>query len=434
MQDAGAIGDAGAGVEAEVLRIFGRGTCLARVLPGDEHVLVHGAIAGERVRLRRLDRPGARRFVVEEVLRPSPDRVKPGCPVAERCAGCAHLHVSREREVEDKRRLVQEVLARFAGVEWPLEQVIGLAPAVRTHLRTRASWTLQRSGDGGVSATFRALDGPPVEARGCPAVVPGLRDALGELLSICNGLVGEFETAVSLAMVGDRPVLTVVAEDPVWPEAGDAAVLARGFAAVAERAGRRTRCRSGRWPMAEGLAEAPAVWQHSTVVGEELVRRWVRGLALDPIDGLLDATCGAGGTLELLGGGCGRVVAIDRHHAALMWCRERCARLGWDHVVFRGGRLETLAPRLAGEGEAFDAVVVNPMRRSLGAATMAQLGALGHKDFLYLAPAPRAGAEDIGVLVAGGWRVAAVAALDLQPATASVMMAVHLRRDVAGTA
>ena len=101
---------------------------------------------------------------------------------------------------------------------------------------------------------------------------------------------------------------------------------------------------------------------------------------------------------------------------------------GTTSARFRGGQIETVAPKLAADGERFEFVLVNPMRRSLGEECMRALAKLATSTLVYLAPAPRAGAEDIAVLARCGFDVRRVAAVNLHPGTSKVLMAVVMGR------
>lgn len=77
-------------------------------------VFVEGAIPGDAVRVDILSR--ARHYAVAtvaELLRPSPDRVTPFCPVAERCGGCALQPMAYPAQLAHKRRHVVELLQRI---------------------------------------------------------------------------------------------------------------------------------------------------------------------------------------------------------------------------------------------------------------------------------------------------------------------------------
>lgn len=58
------------------------------------------------------------------VLKPSPSRVEPPCPVAGICGGCNWQHISYEEQLRQKRQLVFEALRKFSGHLLPSVEAI----------------------------------------------------------------------------------------------------------------------------------------------------------------------------------------------------------------------------------------------------------------------------------------------------------------------
>ena len=54
-----------------------------------------------------------------EVIKPSPYRVEPKCPVARPCGGCTLQHVSYEKQLDYKWNKVKNCLSRIGGIEHP---------------------------------------------------------------------------------------------------------------------------------------------------------------------------------------------------------------------------------------------------------------------------------------------------------------------------
>ncbi len=83
---------------------------------GDERLLVHGAIPGERVRVRR-GRRLAHGSLAEllEVLEPSPHRLAPRCRHAALCGGCGWQHIAYAEQLRLKARVVESALRRAIG-------------------------------------------------------------------------------------------------------------------------------------------------------------------------------------------------------------------------------------------------------------------------------------------------------------------------------
>jgi tRNA/tmRNA/rRNA uracil-C5-methylase (TrmA/RlmC/RlmD family) len=75
---------------------------------------------------------------LKEVVEPSPDRVKPKCPVYGRCGGCHYQHLSYPRQLAIKSEQVAEVLRRLGGIPNPPVEPIVPSP-LQFHYRNRIS-------------------------------------------------------------------------------------------------------------------------------------------------------------------------------------------------------------------------------------------------------------------------------------------------------
>ncbi|MBQ8862408.1 MAG: 23S rRNA (uracil(1939)-C(5))-methyltransferase RlmD [Clostridia bacterium] len=63
---------------------------------------------------------------VEEILTPSPDRIEVDCPVFSKCGGCVFRHISYEKELEIKKKLVDTQFERIGGLDIRCE---GITPS-----------------------------------------------------------------------------------------------------------------------------------------------------------------------------------------------------------------------------------------------------------------------------------------------------------------
>src|ERR1700712_1941776 len=104
-------------VELEIERAGPGGDCVSRV-PDGRVVFVRGALPGERVRVAITD--DNKRFLRADtvaVLKASPDRVTPPCPLAVpgRCGGCDWQHVKLGKARTIKGEALREPLPRLRG-------------------------------------------------------------------------------------------------------------------------------------------------------------------------------------------------------------------------------------------------------------------------------------------------------------------------------
>lgn len=109
------------------------------VIPGET---VEGAFVGRKQGVARLDEVA--------IVEASPDRVKPECPHAGLCGGCAWQHVAYDRQLKEKREAVERALA-------PVGLPVGsIDPAVeRFHHRNRMDYVFGPGGELGLKRPGR---------------------------------------------------------------------------------------------------------------------------------------------------------------------------------------------------------------------------------------------------------------------------------------
>ena len=124
-----------------------------------------------------------------EVIKPSPYRVEPKCPVARPCGGCTLQHVSYEKQLDYKWNKVKNCLSRIGGIEHPedlMEPIIGMENP--WNYRNKAQFPVGRDKEGKVVTGFYAgrthtiIDTPhcDIQAEGNDTIIKCVRDFLQE--------------------------------------------------------------------------------------------------------------------------------------------------------------------------------------------------------------------------------------------------------------
>ena len=436
---------------------IGRGRCFAVPESNDparEHraLPIEGAIPGERVEAVLQRTPYKRWLRTTRVIEPAPGRAPLACEHAARCPGCALLHTTPELEDRYKRQVVAEVFTRTLERAFDPDEVTCIAPTRRGGHRWSVRLDLEADAHG-VRVGLRGVDGI-VHAPRCPANHPAIArvlDALVEALAtaapaalargpaaarvqvvVGRSRTGRVATALDLCWARDACPVRVaqsLADASAW-QWTDAVAIAKEDDAPQQ----------ARWELFQhsvpplpprigplALGSTLGAWSPPTPRQSADVYAWVRAQlkAAAARDAtalsawrVLDVGCATGGlslTLALAGAD---VVGIDMHYAAVESATDSAERLAMSHALratFRGGKAETVLPRMVRDAERFDAVVINPLRRALGPETMAAVAALGARVVVYLAPSTIAGAQDVRALEANGFRLAQLGVANLHP-------------------
>jgi tRNA/tmRNA/rRNA uracil-C5-methylase (TrmA/RlmC/RlmD family) len=340
--------------------------------------------------------------------------------------------------------------------------------------RTRVQFAVRPDGVAGLRA-HRSHE--VIDIGDCPIAHPGIRD-LGILDQVWQGAgtveaaigspqpadPGHADTAITLTRAGrptergrrasgtapggaaERPgrsegadretgarVRSADRPAELFPEAAVAAVEAE---AVLIRNGSRLTPLRGRPYLTQHAAGrdwrvgAGAFWQVHPAAADTLTQAVLDSLEPKPGDTALDLYCGAGlfaGAIAPLVGQDGTVTGIESDEDAVKDARHNLRDYPWARVH------RADAARAARDGRLSPArlVVADPPRAGLAREVVDYLTGDGHVErFAYVSCDPATLARDLGLLIAGGWRVDGLRAFDAFPMTHHVECVVTLIREV----
>ncbi|HET6486240.1 MAG TPA: TRAM domain-containing protein, partial [Spirochaetia bacterium] len=167
--------------ELEIQKLVAGGDGLA--FADGKAVFVPGVLPGERVRVRVASRRrDYDRAILEEVLVPSPARVKPPCRLAGICGGCDWLHIDPQEQRNQKLAILRESLRRTGHVDLP-----DLAVEAGPELGYRNRVQLHRSSTGRLGY-MAAESARVIEVEECPVAAPSVNTLFGGTVPPPEGL------------------------------------------------------------------------------------------------------------------------------------------------------------------------------------------------------------------------------------------------------
>jgi tRNA/tmRNA/rRNA uracil-C5-methylase (TrmA/RlmC/RlmD family) len=384
------------------------GHCVAR--HEGRVVFVRHTLPGERVVVRVTEdrHPGFCRADAIEILEASPDRVERPCAYSGpgRCGGCDWQHVDPAAQRTLKATVVQEQLARLAGlsdVDVPVEEL----PGGPLRWRSRARFAVDRSGAAGLrrhrSHDVVLLDDCPITVEPAAQAVLGRRWPGAGAVDVSVDSTGAV-TTTRLDRRGQPTSSRVVRPGGELPE---------------EPSARAERHAGGRdWEV-----EGTGFWQVHPAAADALVAAVAGFAEVRAGETVLDLYAGAGlfgGVLAPAVGADGRVVCVESEEAACAAAAANLAGLPQAEVWQGDVDAEGLDELLAELGSAPDVVVLDPPRAGAGQAVSRLLARTGARAVVYVACDPAALARDVAAFAEGGYRLAAVRGFDAFPMTAHV--------------
>lgn len=90
-------------------------------------IFVEGLLIGEvaNVKIIKKEKNFARAEIVDYIEK-SKDRVEPICPAFKNCGGCDLMHLSYEKQLEFKKKMVYETIKRIGHVDKEVKEIIGM--------------------------------------------------------------------------------------------------------------------------------------------------------------------------------------------------------------------------------------------------------------------------------------------------------------------
>ena len=353
-------------------------------------VMVPFALPGERVRARVWRNcANFSRADLVAVLKPSPRRKAPECPLFGTCGGCQYQHFEYAGQLEWKRAQVRELLKRIGGLDVDVEPTVPSPRVFGYRAKLTPHWPQPRAGQplpvGFLKVGSRQT---VVDVPHCPIATDAVNAALPKAVARLRSFNPPPRRGGTLHF---RETDTGVCTDPRQT-------------VQTTVAGVRYRFVAGEF------------FQNNPFILPELVATVGERATECGAKFLVDAYCGVGLFSVALAPKFERTAGVEISAAAVALARENAALNGRENCVFTVGKAEAIF-----EGADFagsDAcVIIDPPRAGATPEFLSQLIAFAPRRVVYVACDPATQARDAAVLAAAGYRVVRATPFDLFPQT-----------------
>lgn len=384
-------------IELEVATLTNMGQGLGRV--DGWVVMVPYALPGElvKVRIYRNDKNFSEGDLVE-VLRASPDRVEPRCPLFGTCGGCQYQNMAYAAQLEWKRRQVEELLRHMARVEFTVSPVIASPREYAYRSKITPHFEPDREGrieEIGFLRTGRRRE--IVDVPQCAIATEEINAVLERERGVIRGKTWKRGATLLLRDTGSGVVT----------DAAAAALTTVGGLTFEFLAG--------------------DFFQNNPFILESFANYAVTQARSGGARHLVDAYCGSG-LFSLFGAReFESVTGIEISVSAVERARGNAARNGLANCTFTAGTAGDIFQNIT-SAAAETAVLIDPPRRGSDEDFLRQLLAYGPRSVVYVSCNPATQMRDLRPLLDAGYAIIAVQPFDLFPQTKHLECVVTLGR------
>jgi 23S rRNA (uracil1939-C5)-methyltransferase len=352
-------------------------------------VFVDGTAPGDTAAARITEEHrGWARAEPVEIINPSPDRVKPVCPLYGSCGGCSLQHIRYEVQLSEKKAILKNAFIRLGKIIPPEPLTV---PSAAWEYRNRMEFhriPRPRENKGGLAPVgLKARKHTEIiPLLDCPAADPGIRRALKEKTVLPPPHKDRF---------------TVYARNGLFLSEGG---ISRGTITIL---GRELKLDAG-------------VFFQSNAAMLEILGEDLRLIAGEADAGLpaADLYCGVGVFAALLGDRFPRIDLVEENKNTLALARENIREEGRIFFALRDDEWVKRKNRFRGETYGF--IAADPPRQGLSPAVVRWLAAEGPSLFAYVSCDPATLARDSRGLIAGGYTLRDLRFYDFYPQTAHI--------------
>lgn len=446
-------------VELEFTGMTAQGTALGR--HEGMAVFVPLGAPGERARVKIVK--VEKRFCygrLEEVLAPSPFRVKADCPVFAQCGGCCYRHIQYEEELRIKQRLVVDALERIGGFKGlPVAPILGAES--RNGYRNKALLPLGKGPGGELQMGFYAVNSHRIVD--CAA---------------CNLHPPEFNTLMAAFRAWAQEW-----GDPVYNESTHTGKMRRLYLRRGANTGELMACvvvnghglrheRQLVEALRESVPELTTVLVNvnqdktNVALGRELRTLYGPGFIRDTLCGLtfeisplsfyqvnpaqaqrlyekaaefaaptgsetiLDLYCGTGTIGLSMARKAREVIGVEVVPQAVENARENARRNDIDNARFLCADAARATESLAQEGVRPDTIILDPPRKGCSPELLHTIVGMAPERIVYVSCDPATLARDLQLLEKLGYEPVRVQPVDMFPGTGHVEAIVLLQREI----
>lgn len=392
---------------------------------------------------------------LEEILTPSPDRIKNDCPVFGKCGGCSFRHISYDAEASVKEGFIKDAFMRIGGLAPEILPIV--RNEVTSRYRNKAQYPIGKDREGNVICGFYAVNSHRIVSCADCALQPEIFSEIVEYIRSCIGdnrlsvynesenkgvfrhiclRRGHYSGEINVTIVARRKipemnklsnelmkrfsdikgVVLNINKEATNVIMGQEEILLAGRAEIYD-----TMCGN------KVLISPKSFYQVNTPMAEKLYGI-AKEFAQPEGKVLADIYCGIGTIGLSMAKEASRVIGVEIVESAIENAKKNASLNGLDNMDFHCADADSAADILKNAGVKPDVIILDPARRGCERNVLEKLAQLEADRIVMISCNPVTAARDCGLLEECGYRCEKVRGVDLFSGTAHVETVVLMSR------
>ncbi len=395
--------------------------------------------------------------IVNRLIEPSPDRVEPDCKHCRQCGGCTFRHISYEKELEIKAKIVKDAFERIGKLYPEFLPIIG--GDTRKGYRNKAQYPVGTDRDGKLIYGFYAKRSHrivPVDS--CLLQPETFKIAADLIIEYAQGKkIPAYREETNTGILrhiyiregyhsGEMMVCLVVRKNIERELRGLVPLLREKLPSVKSIVmninpdktnvilGRRTVTLWGSDTITDTMCgneteiSPLSFYQVNTPQAERLYGCAKEFAGLTGQERILDLYCGAGTIGLSMADKAGSVLGVEVIPEAIENARENAKRNGIENAEFICSDAGKASVKLADENMLPDVIIADPPRKGCDGETLEAIARMNPERVVMVSCNPATAARDCAILCGKQYKVEKVQAVDLFPGTGHVETVVLMSR------
>jgi len=421
-------------------------------------VFVPGTILAEKVKVKITEvKKNFARGRLEEVILSSPHRIKPLCSVYHLCGGCHLQHIAYEKQLEMKKRIVENALDRIGNQNIKASPTIGMKDPWR--YRNKGHFQVNQEKRGVRLGFYKAGSYDFVPASGCllfSLQINKLVSYLEEQLSLQKVTVYNSKTERGnlrnilireSRSTGETMIIFATKEDNLGFDQNVLNNLVRTFPQVvsiyqninrspkAILIGKDFRLLKGKTDLEDALGpfkfkiSPRSFFQVNAAQAEILNEKVLEYANLSGEETVIDSYCGTATISIYAAKQAQKVYGIEVEKSAVRDAKINCELNGISNLKLFSGKAEEWLYKWRRSGEEVHLIIVDPPRRGCSSKVLKGVIKIKPKKILYVSCNPATLARDLKYLTKNDdYKLKKVLPIDMFPQTSHIECIASLER------